>query len=66
MQKRSNKSYKAVFFEIIGNCNGNCPYCHSGRNKIGKGDIISVDKFNKVLEKLLDEMYTLLEKIIRK
>ncbi|MEB2308208.1 MAG: radical SAM protein [Candidatus Brocadiaceae bacterium] len=49
------QSFKTVYFDIVGFCNAKCPYCHSGIHRIGRGNKIPVELFEKTLMKLLDK-----------
>lgn len=45
--------FKTVFFDIVGFCNGKCPYCMSGSSCKHKGAWISPEKFEVTINKLL-------------
>ncbi|HIE07386.1 MAG TPA: radical SAM protein, partial [Desulfarculaceae bacterium] len=47
--------YKEVYFEISGICNARCPFCVTGTRRLPQGDFISVDLFEKSIDKLIEE-----------
>ena len=51
----NRERFKNIYFEIVGYCNANCPYCHSGVNKIGKGNEIDPGKFKSILMRLFEK-----------
>lgn len=49
------KSFKTLYIEISGVCNGKCSYCLSGRYKVHGGKFIDVDLFEKILRRLTEQ-----------
>ncbi len=47
--------YKEVYFEISGICNARCPFCVTGTRRLPQGNFISVDLFEKSIDKLIEE-----------
>jgi len=47
--------YKEIYFEISGICNARCPFCVTGTRRLPQGDFISVDLFEKSIDKLIEE-----------
>lgn len=48
------KKFSAIYFDLTGNCNANCPFCKTGLDKIKVKNFVIPERFEKGLQKLKD------------
>jgi MoaA/NifB/PqqE/SkfB family radical SAM enzyme len=48
-------TFKQVYFEISGVCNAKCPFCITGTGRLSRGGFISVELFQKSIDKLIEK-----------
>jgi MoaA/NifB/PqqE/SkfB family radical SAM enzyme len=48
------KKFEAIYFDLTGTCNAQCPYCMTGPGKLRVKNFIEVDTFKKAILKLKD------------
>lgn len=48
------EKFSAIYFDLTGNCNANCPFCKTGLDKIRVKNFVIPEKFEKGLQKLKD------------